>query len=88
MSSWLSDSRLDESLIPVIQKIRDQTSPEHLKNSQIDEQYDVSNEVYTRLQNYVFSQGFAVVTGFCDNKIRAGHKTENLMGVGPLNTVG
>ncbi len=76
----LEPSKQKRSSLPVwtaAQKFRDQTSPENLKNSQIDEQYDVSNEVYTRLQNYVLSQGFAVVTDFCDNKIKAGHKTEN-----------
>lgn len=29
------------------------------------EQFDVSDEAYTRFQDYAFSQGFAVVVGSC-----------------------
>ena len=80
MPPWLPHPRLDETLVPVIQKVIDRTPPEHLIEPSSGEQFDVPDEAYTRLQNYAFSQGFAVVVGSCGKGRKAyecvHHKSE------------
>ncbi len=63
---WQSHSRLNPSLIFIIQKAIDRLSLTHLKSSANDEIFDISNETYERLQNYAFSQRFQIVIEFCE----------------------
>ena len=59
---WRSDSRLtDTAVIVQLQNIIDCMPPEHLIASEAGEEFEKSMNVYNRLQNYAFSQGFAIM---------------------------
>lgn len=62
---WTPHPDLDESLLPVTQKLIDSIPPTHLLPPRHGEIYDVPDDCLERLQDYAFSQGFAVTTGSC-----------------------
>ena len=65
VSSWSPHPDLEVSFVPVIQKIIDSIPPAHLLPPRDREIYDAPSACFERLQNFAFSQGFAVVTGSC-----------------------
>ena len=64
-AQWTPHPRLDDDLKPLIQKVIDGIPQEHLEPPSSTETFDVPDNAWTRLQNYAFSQGFAIVTGSC-----------------------
>ena len=56
-------SQLENDLIPMIQRAIDRISNAHLFSPQKDEIFDIFDNIIIRLQNYIFNQNFAVVTG-------------------------
>jgi hypothetical protein len=58
---WTPHPRLDAALLPQLRKIIDRIPPAHLANPEAHEVYNSPEEALQRLQNYAFSQGFAVV---------------------------
>ena len=61
--SWVPHPYLDEDLIPILQRAIDRIPPSHLLPPRKNETFDTPDDAWTRLQDYAFSQGFAIVTG-------------------------
>lgn len=61
-SHWTARSRLEDVKL-LVQKAIDSMPPKHLQPPSPDETFDLPDEAWTRLQNYAFSQGFAMATG-------------------------
>ena len=82
-AQWTPHPRLDDDLKPLVQKVIDGIPQEHLEPPSPSETFDVPDDAWTRLQNYAFSQGFAIVTGSCGagrksyQCIHAEEKTQN-----------
>lgn len=56
---------LEEDLHPILQRAIDRIPPSHLLPPSKNEIFDTPDDAWTRLQNYAFSQGFAIVTDQC-----------------------
>ena len=80
---WTPYPRLDDDLKPLVQKVIDGIPQEHLEPPSQNETFDIADDAWSRLQNYAFSQGFAIVTGSCGvgrksyQCIHAEEKTQN-----------
>ena len=68
MATWTPSPALDPSLVPAAQKFIDAMPPAHLNPPADGEHFEVPEEAFERLQNYAFSQKFAVVTGSCGSR--------------------
>ncbi|CAF9919853.1 MAG: hypothetical protein ALECFALPRED_001321 [Alectoria fallacina] len=66
--TWVPHPYLKEDLHPILQRAIDRIPPSHLLPPSKNETFDTPDDAWTRLQDYAFSQGFAIVTGSCGVK--------------------
>jgi len=62
-STWKPDPHLHTSLVASVQQFIDRISARHLEPLQQNKLFENSEDGYIRVQNFAFSQGFAVVKG-------------------------
>lgn len=81
--TWIPHPQLPEDQVPRIQRAIDRIPNAHLLPPQRDEVFDTPDDSIIRLQDYAFSQGFAVITSTCGqgrknyNCIHHADKTRN-----------
>ena len=63
--AWVPYPYLEEDLYPILQRAIDRIPPSHLLPPSKNETFYTPDDAWTRLQDYAFSQGFAIVTGQC-----------------------
>ena len=63
--TWVPHPYLDEDLHPILQRAINRIPPSHLLPPSKNEIFYTPDEAWTRLQDYAFSQGFAIVTAQC-----------------------
>ncbi|KAL8948976.1 MAG: hypothetical protein Q9222_004882 [Ikaeria aurantiellina] len=84
MAEWQPHPSLSEDLTSLIRRIVESIPPTHLEPPATGERFDDADAVANRLQNYAFSQGFAMVTGSCGKGRKTylckhhGTKTKNI----------
>ena len=58
---WVPHRYLKEDLHPILQRAIDHIPTSHLLLPSKDETFNTPDDAWTRLQDYAFSQGFAIV---------------------------
>ncbi|CAF9942052.1 hypothetical protein IMSHALPRED_003174 [Imshaugia aleurites] len=62
---WVPHPYLEEDPHSILQRAIDRIPPSHLLPPSKNETFNTPDDAWTRLQDYAFSQGFAIVTGQC-----------------------
>lgn len=68
MPTWLPHPRLEAELAPRIKKVTDRMPPQHLQAPTRNETFEVPDQAWDRLQDWAFSQGFAIIIGQCGDR--------------------